>query len=576
MSPTRFRLSRVIAPAVVLGALAVVSAWAAAGPVSAAPANADTATIVHVLNRLGYGPRPGDVDRVRAQGLAAWIDAQLRPDRIDDRAADARLAGFRTLAMTSREIAQEYLAPLIERRRQRRREAAGGQEAGRARMRPQDAGPGTGEPSMTPQERLAALPPELRRQQALVQELTAQKVLRATYSERQLQEVLTDFWFNHFNVFAGKGFTRVYLTAYERDAIRPHVLGRFRDLLGATAKSPAMLFYLDNARSADPAFAEKAKADLDRLRRAGRRRGGAGRQGREIDPQMLEQVRQNLPTGINENYARELLELHTLGVDAGYTQKDIVEVARAFTGWTIGRPRSEQAGEFWFNPRMHDRGAKAVLGTTIAAGGGIEDGERVLDLLARHPSTARHVATKLARRFVADEPPAALVDRAAGTFRATDGDLREVVRTIVTSPEFFAAGARRAKVKTPFEFVVSALRATGSEVESTLPLARVLQQQGMPLYFCQPPTGYKDTADAWVNSGALIARMNFAVDLAAGRTRGITPGAVVPTAGDDEHGAIAAFLHGEASDATRATIGKATTPAQLVALALGSPEFQKR
>ena len=284
----------------------------------------------------------------------------------------------------------------------------------------------------------------------LLQELVAQKLLRAVYSERQLQEVLVDFWFNHFNVFANKGLTRMYLTAYERDAIRPHVLGRFRDLLRATAKSPAMLFYLDNVRSADPAFAAKARADLDRLQRAGRRRGQQQRP--EMTPEMMEQVRQNIPTGINENYARELLELHTLGVDGGYTQQDIIAVARALTGWTIGRPRSAQAGQFWFNSRMHDTGNKVVLGQTIG-GGGIEDGERVLDLLARHPSTARHIATKLARRLVADQPPASLVERAATTFQSTDGDLREVVRVIVTSPEFFAAEARRAKVKTPFEFV---------------------------------------------------------------------------------------------------------------------------
>ena len=233
---------------------------------------------------------------------------------------------------------------------------------------------------------------------------------------------------------------------------------------------------------------------------------------------MMEQVRQNIPTGINENYARELLELHTLGVDGGFTQQDIVNVARALTGWTIGRPRSAEAGQFWFNQRMHDTGDKVVLGQKIK-GGGIEEGERVLDLLARHPSTARFIATKLARRFVADEPPAALVERAAATFRATDGDLREVVRVIVTSPEFFAAETRRAKVKTPFEFVISALRATGADVQNTQPLARTLQQQGMPLYLCQPPTGYKETADAWVTSGALVTRMNFAVELANGGAR---------------------------------------------------------
>lgn len=514
----RRHCSRFVCAATLAAVAAAVLVVSAAAP--AVPARPDDATIVHVLNRLGFGPRPGDIERVRQAGLSAWIDQQLQPDRIDDGAMAPRLVGLTTLTMTSQQIAQEYLLPLLEQRQQRRRDPGAQPEMDDRRARVREMGP------------------TLRRQQTLLQELVAQKVLRAAYSERQLQEVLTDFWFNHFNVFANKGLTRVYLTAYERDAIRPHVLGRFRDLLGATAKSPAMLFYLDNARSADPSFADKAKGDLDRLQRAGSRRPGGQRQGGAVTPEMMEQVRQNIPTGINENYARELLELHTLGVDGGYTQQDIVHVARALTGWTIGRPRSPQAGQFWFNPRMHDTGAKIVLGQKIP-GSGIEEGERVLDLLARHPSTARFIATKLARRFVADEPPPALVDRAAETFRKTDGDLREVVRAIVTSPEFFADDARRAKVKTPFEFVISSLRAIGAEVDSTLPVARALQQQGMPLYLCQPPTGYKDTADAWVNSGALISRMNFAVELAE-------------------------------------TIAKTTTPAQAVALALGSPEFQRR
>ncbi len=532
--------SRFAHAAVVLAALALAARAPAAAP-SAVPASPDDATIVHVLNRLGFGPRPADVERIRGMGLASWIERQLRPERIADGAIDGRLASLPTLRMTSQQIAEEYLQPLLEQRQQRRRDAAA-------------------EPAMnTPGERATEIGPALVRQQDLLRELVAQKVLRAVYSERQLQEVLADFWFNHFNVFANKGIARIYLTAYERDAIRPHVLGRFRDLLGATAKSPAMLFYLDNVRSADPAFAAKAKGDLDRLQRAGRRRGGGRQPGPEISPAMMDQVRQNIPTGINENYARELLELHTLGVDGGFTQQDIVNVARALTGWTIGRPRSAQAGQFWFNARMHDPGDKVVLGHKIK-GGGIDDGEHVLDLLARHPSTARFIATKLARRFVADEPPPALVERAAATFRVTDGDLREVVRVIVTSPEFFAVEARRAKVKTPFEFVISALRATAADVQNTQPLARTLQQQGMPLYLCQPPTGYKDTADAWVNSGALIARMNFAVELANG-------GARVP---------VETLLRGEASETTLATIARATTPAQAVALALGSPEFQRR
>ena len=569
MRSTRLRLAQ--STVALLAVLALAShAPSAAG--AAVPDSPDAGTIVHVLNRLGFGPRPGDVEHVSRVGLALWIDQQLRPEGIADGAVEPRLANLTTLGMTSRQIAQEYLQPLLEQRQQRRRKAASGEPD--ASPEPRRTQAAESDPDMGLRERVADVGPALRRPRELLQELVAQKVLRAVYSDRQLQEVLTDFWFNHFNVFANKGLTRIYLTAYERDAIRPHVLGRFRDLLGATAKSPAMLFYLDNARSADPKFAEMAKGDLDRLQRAGRR-GGVGRQRHDITPEMMAQVRQNIPTGINENYARELLELHTLGVDGGYTQQDIVHLARALTGWTIGRPRSAEAAQFWFNPRMHDTSDKIVLGQRIK-GGGIEEGERVLDVLARHPSTARFIATKLARRFVSDEPPAALVDRAAASFHSTDGDLREVVRVIVTSPEFFAAHARRAKVKTPFEFVVSALRAVDADVHNTVPLARTLQQQGMPLYLCQPPTGYKDTADAWVNSGALISRMNFAVELASGRAPGVTPGGVLARAGDDAHAAIGALLHGEASEATRATIGKATTPAQIVALALGSPEFQRR
>jgi uncharacterized protein (DUF1800 family) len=341
-----------------------------------------------------------------------------------------------------------------------------------------------------------------------VVELSEQKVLRAVYSERQLQEVLTDFWFNHFNVDARKGRDRFLITPYERDAIRPHVLGRFRDLLGATAKSPAMLFYLDNWLSADP-NGPHAIVSPPRLAR-----GPFG--GRVVVPGRVRQPAQgpNAPKGLNENYGRELLELHTLGVDGGYTQKDVTEVARAFTGWTIEPAR--QGGGFVFRPQLHDPGAKMVLGHAIKAGGGQSDGEQVLDILAAHPSTARFIAAKLARRFVSDDPPPALVDRAADRFRRTGGDLREVVRTILLSPEFQSADLYRAKAKSPFEFVVSALRAAGTDVDDPRPLVRMLQEMGMPLYQCQPPTGYKDTADAWINTGALVSRMNAAVRLAAG------------------------------------------------------------
>jgi uncharacterized protein (DUF1800 family) len=343
----------------------------------------------------------------------------------------------------------------------------------------------------------------------------------------------------------------------EREAIRPHVLGRFRDLLGATAKSPAMLFYLDNARSS------RAGADMERRRGQGGRasRGGA----------------RFASGGINENYARELMELHTLGVDGGYTQQDVVNVARAFTGWTIAGPRKADAGRFVFNPRMHDTGEKVVLGHRIKAGGGIEDGEQVLDILASHPSTATFIATALSRRLVADTPPPSLVERATAVFRQTGGDLRAVTRAILTSPEFFAPESYRAKVKTPFDFVVSALRATGADIRQPVPLERTMRELGMPLYFCQPPTGYKDTAEAWVNTGALINRMNFAVALAANTFRGVVVSDPVPDRNQsDAEIAVDVFLNGDASDATRATIQRATTAAQVVALALGAPEFQRR
>lgn len=472
--------------------LAVVSIsllCAAGGPpvVQASSGPSDDAAIMHVLNRLTYGPRPGDVERVRAMGLQRWIDAQLSPARIDDAALDARVQRLGTLTLDSQTIQREYAAPAMAERRQRKL------------AQPE---PGSREMSDA-----------LRKDRKVIADLEEAKLLRAVYSERQLEEVLVDFWFNHFNVFAGKGATRNYLTEYERDAIRPHVLGHFRELLGATAKSPAMLFYLDNWLSsrADATGAARAKGAQPRR-----------------------------STGVNENYARELLELHTLGVDGGYTQDDIVNVARAFTGWTM-QPR--QGSGFLFAAPRHDRGEKVVLGHTIKAGGGIDDGERVLDIVAAHPSTARHIATKLAMRFVSDTPPAQLIDRAAARFTATGGDLREVMKALLTAPEFLSPATYHSKVKTPLEFVASALRATGADVRTAVPLARTLREMGMPLYFCQPPTGYDDTASSWVSAGALVSRMNFAVDLSKNAIRGVR----VPLSEE-----------------------------QTVALKIGAPEFQRQ
>jgi uncharacterized protein (DUF1800 family) len=572
---------------------AIVAALATSGAIGAAeqaksaavPAKPDDRTIVHVLNRLGFGPAPGDIGRVREMGLQTYIDQQLRPERIADTEMAARLAGFDTLRKSTSEMAEAYYLPAqMARRQQQRQQAAQDPLSTSTPAQPGDA---TRREMMTPEQTAA-----VRKEREALSELTQAKVLRAAYSDRQLEEVMVDFWFNHFNVFAGKGQVRLYLSEYERDAIRPHVLGKFRDLLQATAESPAMLFYLDNWQSSAPEGATTA-ADRTRDLRNPRRmpiRPGAPRPGSINRPGQINQPRtladlpagaQNRRRGLNENYARELMELHTLGVDGGYTQKDVQEVARAFTGWTIANPR--QGGSFRYEPRMHDDGDKLVLGQKIKAGGGKNDGDQVLDLLAKHPSTARFIATKLARRFVADEPPSALVERAAKRFEDTDGDIREVVRTIVTSPEFFAPEAYRAKVKSPFEFVVSAVRTTGTATINAQPLVQTVRNLGMPLYGCQPPTGYADRADAWVNTGALLNRMNFAVSLTAAkedRSGGprleVRATSATSAPGITSDTLIASALAGDVSETTAATVARATTTSQGLALVLGSPEFQRR
>jgi uncharacterized protein (DUF1800 family) len=462
---------------------AVLTVQAAATGQQSVRIPTDDKAITHALNRLAFGPTPDQVEQVKRIGLATWIDRQLHPERLADDGLQARLARLETINLDARTIAEDYIAPARRERREK-------QQQQNADM---GGDPAMNNPAMRQPQ--AAMSTAARKNRQVFSELAEAKLLRAVYSERQLEEVLVDFWFNHFNVFGRKGQTEIYITEYERDVIRPHVLGSFRDLLGATAKSPAMLFYLDNWMSADPNAAPAR-------RNAQNPQAGQGRQ-----------------RGLNENYARELMELHTLGVDGGYTQKDVIDVARALTGWTIGQPR--QGGGFRFAAALHDRGEKHVLGHTIRAGGGVDDGERVLDIVATHPSTAKHIAFKLAQRFVSDTPPQALVDRAAARFRDTKGDLREVVRTLITSPEFFAPEAYRAKVKTPFEFVASALRATGAEVSSGAAVVRALAGMGMPLYLCQPPTGYDETAETWVSSGALVNRMNFAVELSSNKLRGI-------------------------------------------------------
>jgi len=511
--------------------------------------------ITHALNRLGYGPRPGDVERVRQMGLARWIERQLEPGRIPDDRVAAALLAFPTLTMPVPELVKAYPEP---------------NQQILAMLR-------SGQ--MSQEEMRAVAPPE-KRPFRIPAELQAAKLTRAVLSERQLEEVMTDFWFNHFNVDARKGAVKWMVADYERTAIRPHALGKFRDLLLATARHPAMLFYLDNWMST------KADFVLPFGPNKGQKRG------------------------LNENYAREIMELHTLGVDGGYTQKDVIEVARAFTGWTIDKPREQ--GTFRFAPRAHDNGPKRVLGHVLPAYAGEQDGVNVIDILSRHPSTARFIATKLVRRFVSDEPPPALVERAARTFRDTDGDIRLVLVTIITSPEFFSAEAYRAKIKTPLEVVASSVRAVDGELQAPaapgaqrlgggLALAQQVNKLGEPLYQQQPPTGYADVAEAWVNTGSLLNRMNFALGLTANRVPGVRVDLSRAVGSADRRkpeqvldALLRSVLQGQATSETRSVLaaqlddpeitratrddrGPVNTDVEkLAALVLGSPEFQRR
>jgi uncharacterized protein (DUF1800 family) len=540
---------------VVVGLIGLALAGSAPLLAARRPNVEDDSLIVHALNRLGYGPRPGDVERVRGMGLDRWVDQQLHPERIDDRLAQQKLERFETLRLSSAELLKGYEIPREAKREIQRRRAELGEDASEQDMR-----------RMRREliEKYGAGMKGSPRQ--VLDELQAAKVTRAVYSERQLDEVLVDFWMNHFNVYAAKGPEKFLMAEYERDVVRPRAWGRFEDLLKATAESPAMLFYLDNWLSADPQAGPMARG----------RRALFGRRPLAMTPG--QGAGQGRKRGLNENYAREIMELHTLGVDGGYTQKDVTEVARCFTGWTLRGVREDQP-RFIFEPRIHDSRDKVVLGTKIK-GGGKDEGDKVIHLLATHPSTARFISYKLARHFVADEPPKALVDRAAQTFRKTDGDIRAVVREIVTSPEFAAQAARAAKVKTPLEFVVSAVRAAGADVDEARALVQRVADMGMPLYLQQPPTGYKDTADAWVSTSGLLARLNLALDLAGGRLAGVRVDLrrLAPNGEPLRQALAAQLLPSGLSDSTRHTLESesGTDPARMAGLILGSPEFQRR
>jgi uncharacterized protein (DUF1800 family) len=597
---------------------------------------------IQALNRLTFGPRPSDVDHVLAVGLDKWIDQQLHPDSIDDHALESRLAQFRTLKMSPEEMAESFPPQAVIRQVADGKEKIPHDQEKRAiyetqlvkyREKQENKNISGDQPemqpssdavakipevlklepdlrmqtvlSMTPEDRsdflfalkgnnreifLTGMSPQEREnvlamynpQQVVTEELMQAKILRATYSERQLQEVMTDFWMNHFNVFIGKGADRYELTSYENVVIRPRALGKFEDLLVATATSPAMLFYLDNWLSVGP--------DSDFAL-------GIRRQPRRRMVRFPAQKPKKQQTGLNENYGRELMELHTLGVNGGYTQKDVTEVAKVFTGWTLKEPR--QGGGYFFDKRKHEPGTKIVLGHKIKENEE-KEGREVLHLLAHDPHTAKFVCNKLAMRFISDNPPPVLVDEMAKTFLKKEGDIREVLKTMLQSPDFWSPDNYRAKVKTPLEFVVSSLRATDAQVDDAMPIVRQIQALGMPLYGAQPPTGYSMKAETWVSSSALLGRMNFAVRLASGKIKGVQvepPQAVPQNVTPDTERILTwlenSLLEGNVSKQTHETVEaqlndpkisqrRLDDPARspdvsvIEGLLLGSPEFQRR
>ena len=506
----------------------------------------------HALNRLAYGARPGEADSVARLGVMRWIERQLEPDRIDDSRLAERERQFKILDYDRAELAGRFADARRERQRMQREAAASGDSN---RLKGAEGAGGAG----------GAAP--MREFRELGGELQQLAVVRAAVSERQLREVMVDFWTNHFNVFVGKGADRFLMPSYIEETIRPRALGRFEDLLIATAESPAMLFYLDNAQSVAPGSSPpRPRAFLSPFRRP-----------RFGQNEMPEDRRRRQPTGINENYARELLELHTLGVDGGYTQQDIIEVARIFTGWSIERP--DQGAGFVFHDWAHDGGTKHVFGMTFQDDGK-DEGIRLLKYLAMQHATMHHVSAKLCARFVADEPPDGCIDAAVATWQQTHGDIRAVLRAIFTSPDFWARQAIRSKVKTPFEFVVSAVRAAGIEPDDTPRLAQLVARLGEPLYQQPAPTGYAETESQWVNSGALLARMNAAMLIAkeCSSIPDIDAHAELVDAIDRK------LLAGTMSAHTRSVILEQLNDindpeqarAMAVGLALGGPDFQRQ
>ncbi|MEO5826709.1 MAG: DUF1800 domain-containing protein [Gemmatimonadales bacterium] len=521
-------------------------------PLRAQPAMSARDSARHVLNRLGYGPTPGSVDLVATTGAMRWVESQLETTR-PGAALTERERKFKVLTVSTRDMVAMH--------------------ANQVRRVVTD----TASTRRTPTRAMADAP-NGRTLRSLNAELAALTLVRAIEAEGQLHEVVADFWLNHFNVFVNKGFDRAYFRDHLERTIRPNSMGTFSALLIATAHSPAMLFYLDNVQSV-AARTGDATDRTARVEMAARRRN--------VDPARAAAAASRAPSGINENYARELLELHTVGVGGGYTQQDVIDVARILTGWSVGR--GNQAPAFVFNQRLHDRGAKQVLGMTFPAGGGEEEGARLLTMLAMHPTTMRHVSGKLCARLVSDQPSPGCIEAAVAAWAASGGSVTEVIRAIVHDGDFWSAANHREKFKTPLEFVVSAVRAIGAHADDTPRLAQQIALLGQPLFQQSVPTGYPESPEAWTNSGALLARMNFAIALAEGRVSGVSLDLdrVLPATPD--HAALIdaierQLLGGALGTRTRETIAREiegmtdvrAARARAIGLALGGPEFQRQ
>jgi len=584
--------------------------------------------ILHVLNRLGFGARPGDLERVKAIGIKKYIEQQLDPSSLDDSAAEAKLDKLAVPKLSTEELFAQYPNPAAL-----LRSLDGGKKNQQdAQMPKPDAAPSTNTTAM-PGEKAEEAAAALKKERAqelqqiyrqynlkpagqIVPQMVAERVMRAVYSERQLQEVMVDFWQNHFNVFSGKAAVRWYIPSYERDVLRKNALGNFKDLLIGTAQSPAMLFYLDNFESMSPnaqlaARPKQLQPRFERRPRFNDRRINDRLDGR-ISPMQRERQLERYGTnadrdlrqleklnvqkkqqpkqrnrGINENYARELMELHTLGVDGGYTQQDIIEVAKCFTGWTIADPRGyrqiaasaikgnedqrlariqraagvpddAESGQFYFNSNWHEKGPKTVLGQTIDEGG-MKDGLKVLDILVNSDATAKFIAKKLAIKFVSDTPSDAFVGRIAAAFHKSHGDIKTTLRAIFTDPEFYAPENYRSKIKSPFELAVSSIRALDGDTNGGRGMYAMLRKLGEVPYGYQAPTGYPDLAEDWVNTGALLERLNFAVALSSNRVPGTRVDLrdfAAPTKQEMLDKAIDKILDGEIRPTTKASLSK--------------------